>query len=228
MSSAMNDEFPMIIEVECDPKTGMQLQNCPPVTVGFGLWPRLNKKETEKAGYDVFTDREYVKVVIPTDRFSEFFQPATEEYRRRFPKAYADFKSRDKVPTTGMPIEQWPAVTRSMAYSLKAAHVYTVESLAGLDDVQVGRLGFNARELREKARAWIKTAADNAGSMKLAAEKQALEDRLSAMQAQMEALQQQSGAKPQKEVAVTPPQIAAEADVAADVAAAARRPRRGA
>lgn len=225
MSIAMNDEFALIMEVECDPKSGMTLPNTPPVAVGFGLYPRLDKKKTAEAGHEVYTDREYVKIVIPGDRFSEFLQPATDEYRRKFPKAYASFKTRSTEAKSGMPIEQWASITRSMAYMLKAVHVHTVEALAEMHDTNMARLGFNGRELREKARAWLRTSKDGAETMRLASEKQALQDELAAMKAQIAALQNgATGNRNAAPVPPTPPQIAA--DVEADVAAAARRPRR--
>jgi hypothetical protein len=223
----MNDDFPLMMEVEAGTPA-----NTPPVGVAFGLWPRLDKKATQEAGHDVYRDCEYVRISIPGDRSTLYFQPATDMDRKRFPKAYAVFKGSGKEALQGMPIEQWPVVSRSLAMTLRACNIRTVEALAAVHDGHVDKLGFNARELREKARAWLAQAKDGAAATALAAEKKALQDQLAAMQAQLTALsasmtpeQRAAVAKSQAQV-VAPVAIDAPADdVEQDVAAAARRPR---
>jgi hypothetical protein len=183
----MNDEFPMIVEREA----GMH-DNVPAVMVGFGFYPIKDGRASVKEGRDVYKDVEFVRIAVPGDRNSLFFQPAEEIHKQRFPKAYDAFKQRKENPTDGTPIEQWPPISRAVALNLKTAHVHTVEALAEVHDGLVDRLGMNGRELREKAKAWISSAKSGAETTRLAAEKSALQDQLEAMQAQIIALQSQS------------------------------------
>ena len=183
-----NDEFPMIIEREA----GMP-ENVPAVLVAFGLYPVKDGKASAEAGRDVYKDVEFVRIAVPGDRNSLFFQPADKMHRQRFPKAYDSFQKREKNPIEGTPIDHWPPVSRSVALNLKAMHVSTVEALAEVHDGLIDKLGANARELRTKAQAWLREAQEGAAAAKLASENQKLQDQLASMQAQIVALQDSKG-----------------------------------
>lgn len=231
-----SDDFPLMPEVEVDLRKGSmsfgrEIPGCSPVLVAFGLAPFKNEKKSAEAGYDVYDDIEHVKIVVPGDRQSLYLQPATEVYRQRFPKAHAAFKARDQGgKDSGYPIENWAPMTRGTAMTMKAAHIHTVEALATVDDSMIDRLCQGARGLRDKARIWLKDAADGAATMRVAGEKEALERQLAAMRAQMAAM---SNALPPEVRAKLTASAQADvakladttADVGADVAAAARRPR---
>jgi hypothetical protein len=219
----LSDDFPMTMEREA----GMR-EDVPPVAVAFGLYPAVDSAKSKAAGHDVYKDVEFVKIAIPGDRNSLFFQPAEDSHRRRFPQAYAAYKAREKRDgIEGMPIEQWAPVSRSVALNLKAMHVHTVEALAAVHEGYIDKIGTNGRELREKAKAWLADAKSGAAAQQLAAEKQGLQDQLAALQAQIVALQQNSG-KPAQAPAPVAPVVDTTATVEQDVAAAARRPRRSA
>jgi hypothetical protein len=200
----LSDDFPMMLEREA----GMP-DNCPQVAVAFGLYPMLDRKKTETEGREVYKDVEFVKIAVPGDRNSLFFQPAEGTHRKRFPRAYDAYKQREVVPVNGTPIENWPPVSRSVAMNLRTAHIHTVEDLAQVHDGNVDKICSNGRELREKAKAWLDNAKNGAAAIQLAADKKALQDQLAAMQAQIVAL---SGARG--------------GDDTDDAAAAARKPRK--
>jgi hypothetical protein len=181
----MQEDFNMMLEREA----GMP-DYVNPVAVAFGLHYTLDQAKTLEAGHNVFVDSVFVKIVTPGDRSSLFFQPATDRHKQRFPKAWESFQARQKDAgsRTGLPLEEWPAMTRATVYTLKAAHIHTVEDLAIVPDTFVDRLGVDGRGLRAQAQAFITKAADGAATMRLASEKKALEDQLAAMQAQINAL----------------------------------------
>jgi hypothetical protein len=227
-----SDNFPMSLEVETDPDTGMKRPKCPAVAVGFGYEPALDKAKTKEAGHPVYKDVEFVKIAVPGDKQSLYFQPATDRDRIRFPESYAAFKNRSHTVTEGMPVEHWAVISRSMAATLRACHIHTVEALAAVHDGHIDKLGFNARQLRSKAQAWLAQAKEGAASQKIADEKEAVEARLKNTEAQlaqlMARLSPQEKARLEAEgkpVAVAAAHKDATADVEQDVAAAARRPR---
>lgn len=215
-----SDDFPMIMEVEA----GLP-QNSPPVAVAFGLNPIRDKAKSEAAGHDVYVDVEFVKIAIPGDRNSLYFQPATEVHKRRFPKAYEAFRQRDSKAIEGMPIENWAPVSRALAMTLKAAHIHTVEALAEVHEGHIDRIGANGRELREKARAWLLDAKEGAAAQQLASEKKQLQDKIDAMQEQIKSLQKLIPKGKAEPAPVVSEQDDTAADIASDVARAARRPR---
>lgn len=176
----MDDEFPMMPEREFG-----QPEHVPQVMVGFGMVPEQSKK-TSEAGYPVFRDVEFCKIVIPGDKNFLHFQPATDEKRKKYPMAYAAFLAREKKPALeGMPIEQWPQLTKGAALTLKAANIPTVEALAAVHDGNIDKIGQQGREWRAKAQAFLALAKDTAAGQKLAAENQSLKDQIKDMQRQI-------------------------------------------
>jgi hypothetical protein len=197
-----NDEFPMMMEREA----GMK-ENIPPVSVGFGFYPVKDGRASQQAGRAVYKDVEFVRIAVPGDRNSLYFQPAQDSHRARFPQAYHAFKQRDHTPIVGTPIEHWAPVSRAVALNLKAMHVHTVEDLAVVHDGNIDHIGANGRELREQAKAWLASAERSAETLKLAKDKQALQDQLAAMQAQLVALQDQVGSKAAPKASAEPPAV---------------------
>lgn len=163
----ISDDCPMILEREA----GMP-EHVGKVSVGFALLPLQNQAKSDTAGHPVFDDVEFVRIAVPGDRNSLFEQPATADDRRRFPQAYKYFKERNERPSEGMPIEQWPQVTRGQALTFRASHIHTVEALAEVGDSHLDTLGMDARGLREKAKAFIAQAKDTALAHKQASELQ--------------------------------------------------------
>jgi hypothetical protein len=179
-----DDNCPMMMEREFGAPEGV-----PAIAVGFCMVPKEDKHKSKAAGYPVFREQEYIKLIVPGDKQSEYFQPSTDKHRQTFPNAYQAFKNRESKPVVeGMPIEQWPQVTRALSMTLRAAGIHTVEALASVHDGNIGKLGNNAHELRAKAKAFLETAKDAAAAQNLAAENQKLQDQIAAMQVQINAL----------------------------------------
>lgn len=177
----MDEEVPMMMEND--------------VAVGFAYVPKPDKTGTAKAGYPVFKDMEYVHIKVPGDEKADYFQPATDEHKARFPNAYAAFKSStaEHKAISGMPIEQWAQVTRAQAMTFKAASIPTVEALAAVHDGNIGKLGHGGREWRAKAQAFLAQAKEGAKDMALVAENNKLREMIEGLQQQINAL---GGSKP--------------------------------
>jgi hypothetical protein len=186
-----DDNCPMMTEREFGAP-----EHVPQILVGFCMVPKEDKHKSKAAGYPVFREQEYVKLIVPGDKQSEYFQPSTEKDRKTYPNAYQAFKNRESKPVVeGMPIEQWPQVTRALAMTLRAAGIHTVEALAAVHDGNIGKVASNGQELRAKAKAFLETAKNSAASQALAAENQKLQDQLAVMQEQINALAKQKKQK---------------------------------
>lgn len=151
----------------------------------FSIVPVQDKAASAREGRPIFHDREMVKIRIPGDRLIDWDGEVDDAIRARFPEAYAAFKRGETRSATGTPLDEWPPLTKSRVYELKASGIMTVEEYADVPDGVLGKLGMNAREEREKARVYIKNAKDNAASSALAAENADLKRRLEALEAAM-------------------------------------------
>jgi hypothetical protein len=174
------DDIPMISEREA----GMP-EHVPAVGVGFGLNAVEDEAKSTEAGRKIFKEVEFVKIMVPGDKQSVFLQPATAQHRQRFPRAYAMFKQLGTMAVEGTPIETWPMITRAEAMTLKANNVLTLEMLCDVHDGNLGKLGFNARELQAKARAYLANAKDSAAAQKFAVEAQRKDEQIAELQRQI-------------------------------------------
>jgi hypothetical protein len=155
------------------------------VFVSFTLHPVACAADSEKEGRPIFRDQEYVRIVIPGDKTTDFFQPSTARHRERFPRAYALFTRGATARLDGTPIAQWPAVSRAQAAELQALNILTVEALRDLADAHLDRLGPGGAALRARARAFLDHAADAAVTQSLAAENEHLKADLADLRRQL-------------------------------------------
>ncbi len=157
------------------------------------------KAESEKAGRPVFRDVPFIKILVPGDTSNIIERKATKDDELKFPKAWARFKAQESEAVEGMPLEQWPQVTRSLLKELKYFEVHTVEQLAGLSDGQIAKLGMGFTEYRNKAKAYLAAAAGTASATAQEAENQRLRDQLADLQKQMSELSKPKVGRPAKE-----------------------------
>lgn len=146
------------------------------------------KAESEKAGRPIFRDVTFVRILVPGDVTNIIERKATKEDEHKFPYAWARFKSESKEVSEGMPLEQWPQITRSLLKELKYYEVHTVEQLAGLSDAHAAKLGMGFSEFRNKAKAFLAAAAGTADVTAQAAENERLKSQMADLQAQIIAL----------------------------------------
>jgi len=93
------------------------------------------------------------------------------------------FKKQESVGELGgTPLKMWPRIDRSMAATLMAANVFTVEALANLSDTNLEVVGLGARELREQAKAFLEQAAGGADLSVLTAARVNLEAQVKDLQ----------------------------------------------
>jgi len=197
------NEIPLMLEREAGAPESVNQ-----IAVGFGLLPEEDKTASEREGHPVFTEVVFFRAVIPGDRQSNFCQPATEQHKQRFPRAWAVFQARKENPIQGLPIDQWPPISRAMAMTLYTMNIQTVEMLAEVNDNHIGSLGQQGRELREKAKAYLALAKDSAATHAYAAENKALKDNQAEMQRQIADLAsklERALAEPQKRGPGRPP-----------------------
>lgn len=189
--------------------------------VEFSLEPIHQEAESEKQGRPIYKDVAHIRIHFAGDRTKMIFRPVKMEDDqqgpsdpRRFPRQWAAFQEQRSQVQEGTPLEHWPPLSRSEVMSMKAMHIHTVEQLAAMADSNLSWLG--ARELREKAIAWLKNAEGGKEVVRLTAENEQL-------RADLDAQREQT-----KELADRLDALSARMDASASDAAAPARGRRAA
>jgi hypothetical protein len=150
----------------------------------------LNVAKTAAEGREIIEDVEVIYIRTPGSR-DEITNLVSDDHRARFRTLYDAWKTRREAPVTGTPLEQWPRATTSMIDDMRTFGIRTVEELANISDAAVmANMGW--RDLRTQAQAWLASAKDSAEAARLAMANQHLQDQISAMQAQIDALMEVS------------------------------------
>jgi len=137
--------------------------------VKFYIKARPDKAKTLEEGRPMFKDVEYIDIRIPGSR-DGVGRPASDDDKSRFPLHYAAFKERtDDEHLEGTPLTEWSLVTRSQAEELAFFNCKTVEQLAAMTDGNAGNF-MGIQVLKAKAVKWLEQAAEDAPALKLAAE----------------------------------------------------------
>lgn len=130
--------------------------------------------------------QEYVKVLFPGDNKTEFHAEASDHYKQRWPRQYAQFKGSEAQTVQGIPLSNIAWLSRSWVEKLKYEyHITTLEQLKGCDDAAIQRIGMGGRELVEKAKAHFESLSGSEAMNKLASENETLKSQLEAMQKQV-------------------------------------------
>ena len=154
-----------------------------------------DEEQSREQGRPIFFDREFIRIIPVGDKNTVVCRPVKNDYdggtppdKERWPAQYAAFKNQQIEVNEGTPITEWPPISKAQALSLKAVNVHTVESLAQVSDGNLHNIGMGARELREKAIAYLEQAKDGSGIVKLQEENKDLRLQIEALKNQIEAL----------------------------------------
>ncbi|RQS22413.1 chromosome partitioning protein ParA [Burkholderia sp. Bp8995] len=157
--------------------------------VEFTLEPVHQEAESERQGRPIYKDVPHIRIHFPGDRTKQIFRPVKMQDDvqgpsdpRRFSRQWEAFVEQRAQVSEGTPLEQWPPLSRSEVLSMKAMHIHTVEQLAAIADHNLSWLG--ARELRDKAAAWLQNADGGKEVIRLMAENDQLRADLEAQKGQ--------------------------------------------
>jgi hypothetical protein len=161
--------------------------------------------ESEKAGRNIFKDEPFIWIRFAGDKTREIKrrvdlrgkngQPPDPE---RFPRQWAAFQNSQAEVHEGTPLEEWGPIAKSEALNYKGLNIHTVEQLASVGDHLLHNLGHGARELRDKAIAWLRASTDSSETLRLQAENDRLREDLEALKQQVAELAQKKRGRPPK------------------------------
>jgi len=97
--------------------------------------------KSEQAGHKVYEDVPFIHIVFPGNNTTQVRKPAKLDSSNgvpsdpeRFPKQWAAFKAQAEVVQEGFPLTEWPVISKSLALTMKAMQIHTVEQLANIPD----------------------------------------------------------------------------------------------
>lgn len=161
---------------------GQQHKDDAKLVAFFYMRPVKHEAESIKQGRPIFVEIEYIKIITPGQK-DNLETEATETYRQRFPKQYAQFKARTEQAVSGTPLAELPWMSIGTVAEYNALNVKTVEQLVNLPDAVASKfMGFH--QDKQRAERFLDAANGVAADAKL---EKALEER----DAQIESLRKQ-------------------------------------
>ena len=161
---------------------------------------------SEKLGRPVFDTVLYVEVISPGSASSSpvfevertfnedsgIKEPHRSEKYKEYRKFIEQFRDGNThTDLSGTPLTEWPEISRTLAASLRASGVFSVESLAALPDEKLRIVGPDGRSWRTKAQAYLETSKNAGYATALAAEKERLTADLAEKDKQLLAMSEQ-------------------------------------
>lgn len=145
--------------------------------------------ESEQQGIPVYKDAPFVRVMFPGDNTKKVVRPvkmsgdeSSPSDIDRWPRQWQAFQNQSIQTQEGTPINEWPPISKSLALNLKSMNIHTVQQLAAVSDNALTWLG--ARDLREKAKAYIASATDSAAVLRMQTDNDNLRDEIATLKAQ--------------------------------------------
>lgn len=152
-------------------------------------------------GHPVYDLVDYIEII--SDKTDIKDRPVTEGDKLKYARRYNAWKAGKGAEAIGLPLSQWPGVTKSMVNELANHGIHTVEQLGSIADGIVARIG-PIQSLKQKAKAYLESAKGLAPISQMQAENRQLKEQLEALQAQMTEFAKAQAPRMQDEVPATP------------------------
>ena len=218
-----------------------------PAYVRFERVPIEDKKASLQAGHYVAQDIDYALVTPPysKDIFRAKVRSWLEQIEKdmndgRVPKEWVDnyrkaydmWKNGQEMPLKGSPIRGWGVISPAQQETLIRMNLLTIEDLSQINDEGLSRIGMGARDLKNKAIAWLSQLNDKGPLTQEVAELKSENDRLRSsvetLTSQVQGLIQAVKAREVDSVTpVTPPEPTITASDILDEPAIVAEPKRG-
>jgi len=160
--------------------------------VQFYMEALHDEEASAQEGRPIYVDREFIKIIPVGDKNTVVCRPVKLNYdgntppdNERWPNQYQAFKNQQIQTNEGTPLDQWPPISKSQVLMFKACNVHTVEQLAAVADNNLANLGMGARELQQRAVAFLSNAKDGAGTTQLIKENEELRMQIEGLRNQM-------------------------------------------
>ena len=137
--------------------------------VEFYRKPVLQPGKSRDAGRAVYDEVDYVRIHVPGDKASVIERPLSDQDKFRFADRYAKWQAGQAEAVTGTPLSALPGMTASKVEEYKFFKLVTVEQLADANDNLGGKF-MSFQQDKQRAKAFLEVAANNAPIEKMNAE----------------------------------------------------------
>jgi hypothetical protein len=163
--------------------------------VEFFRKPVMQPGKSREAGRAVYEEVDYVRIHVPGDKSSVIERPLSQQDVFRFQERYNKWKAGQEEAVTGTPLSALPGMNASKVEEYKFFKIITVEQLADANDNLGGKF-MSFQQDKQRAKAFMEVAANNAPIEKMNAELQKRDAEIENLRTMVEALQ--ASAKPAK------------------------------
>lgn len=143
------------------------------------------------AGRPIYDAVEYVEIKSG-DKLDIKDRPVSRRDKIRFAARYKAWKAGRSTGAIGLPLSQWPGITKGMMEELANHGVGTVEQLASMPDELLSRIG-HVQALKQRAKDYLEQSKGLAPLTQMRAENAELKAQLDALQTQMSAFMAANG-----------------------------------
>jgi hypothetical protein len=163
--------------------------------IEFFRKPVMQPGKSREAGRAVYEEVDYVRIHVPGDKSSVIERPLSQQDIFRFQDRYNKWKAGQEEAVTGTPLSALPGMNASKVEEYKFFKIITVEQLADANDNLGGKF-MSFQQDKQRAKAFMEVAANNAPIEKMNAELQKRDAEIENLRTMVEALQ--ASAKPAK------------------------------
>lgn len=163
--------------------------------IEFFRKPVMQPGKSREAGRAVYEEVDYVRIHVPGDKSSVIERPLSQQDIFRFQERYNKWKAGQEEAVTGTPLSALPGMNASKVEEYKFFKIITVEQLADANDNLGGKF-MSFQSDKQRAKAFMEVAANNAPIEKMNAELQKRDAEIENLRTMVEALQ--ASAKPAK------------------------------
>ena len=167
---------------------GRQSEEDKRLLVVFSSRAVQDKAASIEQGRPIYTEKDYVTIMVPGDKDSVVERPATDMDRQRFALQYAAFKQKRQQETvSGTPLRAVTFISQAQAKELEYFNVYTVEQLAGIPDNQAAKI-MGIQQLKQTATDFLAAAKDQSTLTKMREELSQRDEQISFLSKTVESL----------------------------------------
>lgn len=156
--------------------------------VEFFRKPVMQPGKSREAGRAVYEEVDYVRIHVPGDKSSVVERPLSEQDVFRFQDRYNKWKAGQEEAVTGTPLSALPGMNPSKVEEYKFFKIITVEQLADANDNLGGKF-MSFQQDKQRAKAFMEVAANNAPIEKMNAELAKRDAELEELRSMVQALQ---------------------------------------
>ena len=159
----------------------------------FYLHPSEDKAASAEEGRPIYTDKEYVRIMVPGDKTTMIERPVRlgnfpKHDNQRFGTQYTAFKGGGGQNLSGTPLAEWAMISRSQVKEFEHFNCRTVEQLASMADTAVQNFT-GVSNLRTLAKRYIEDAKEGSALTKMQSELDERDNRLNSMEATLKEMQ---------------------------------------